>query len=162
MVFLAVHMDCSRERADAFTAASIPITTAGGPGSTKRNWRPPCGFRWPLLASPSPPPMALDPTEFLAHASLLMEAGGEAGYRSAINRAYYACHLVARDRLFGLDAARWEPPPRRPSHRAVARALWERPSTADAAHNLERLRRHGRLRIMSATPYTRKRKRYSG
>ena len=45
--------------------------------------------------------MALDPAEFLAHASLLMEAGGEAGYRSAINRAYYACHLMARDRFSG-------------------------------------------------------------
>ena len=84
--------------------------------------------------------MALDPAEFLAHASLLMEVGGEAGCRSAINRAYYACHLMARDHLFGLDAARWEPPPRRPSHRAVVRALWRRSSTANAAQNLERLR----------------------
>ena len=85
--------------------------------------------------------MALDPTEFLAHASLLMEAGGEAGYRSAINRAYYACHLMARDRLFGLDAAQWESPPRRPSHRAVVRALWRQPSTGAAAYSLELLRR---------------------
>lgn len=84
--------------------------------------------------------MALDPAEFLAHASLLMEVGGEAGCRSAINRAYYACHLMARDHLFGLDAARWEPPPRRPSHRAVVRALRRRSSTANAAQNLERLR----------------------
>ena len=85
--------------------------------------------------------MALDPAEFLAHSSLLMDVGGEAGCRSAINRAYYACHLMARDRLFGLDAARWEPPPRRPSHRAVVRALWRRPSTSDAAYSLELLRR---------------------
>ena len=85
--------------------------------------------------------MALDPAEFLVHASLLMEAGGEAGYRSAINRAYYACHLMARDRLFGLDAARWEPPPRRPSHRAVIRFLRRSPSTRNAAHSLELLRR---------------------
>ena len=84
--------------------------------------------------------MALDPADFLAQTPALMETGGEAGYRSAINRAYYACHLMARDRLFGLDAARWEPPPRRPSHRAVVRALWRRPSTAAAAQNLERLR----------------------
>ena len=84
--------------------------------------------------------MALDPAEFLAHASLLMEAGGEAGYRSAINRAYYACHLMARDRLFGLDAARWEPPPRRPSHRAVVRALLRSLPMSDAADQLERLR----------------------
>ena len=40
--------------------------------------------------------MALAPSDFLAQAPLLMEAGGEAGYRSAINRAYYACHLMAR------------------------------------------------------------------
>ena len=85
--------------------------------------------------------MALDPAEFLAQAPLLMDAGGEAGYRSAINRAYYACHLMARDRLFGLDATRWEPPPRRPSHRAVVRALWRRPSVGDAAYSLELLRK---------------------
>ena len=85
--------------------------------------------------------MALDPAEFLAHASLLMDVGGEAGCRSAINRAYYACHLMARDRLFGLDAARWEPPPRRPSHRGVVRSLRRRSSTRNAAHSLELLRR---------------------
>lgn len=84
--------------------------------------------------------MALDPAEFLAHASLLVDVGGEAGYRSAINRAYYACHLVARDRLFGLDAVRWEPPTRRPSHRAVVRALQRSLPMSDAADQLERLR----------------------
>ena len=84
--------------------------------------------------------MALDPTEFLAHASLLTEVGGEAGCRSAINRAYYACHLMARDRLFGLDAARWEPPPRRPSHRSVVRALLRSLPMDDAADQLELLR----------------------
>ena len=84
--------------------------------------------------------MALDPADFLAQAPLLMEAGGEAGYRSAINRAYYACHLMARDRLFGLDASQWGGPGR-PSHRAVVRALRKRPSMRDAAQNLERLRR---------------------
>ena len=78
--------------------------------------------------------MALDPADFLAQAPLLMEAGGEADYRSAINRAYYACHLMARDRLFGLDAARWGGP-RRPSHRAVVRALWRLPSMVEAADN---------------------------
>ncbi len=85
--------------------------------------------------------MALDPAEFLAHASLLMEVGGEAGCRSSINRAYYACHLMARDRLFGLDATRWEPPPRRPSHRAVVRALLRSLPVGDAADQLELLRR---------------------
>ena len=85
--------------------------------------------------------MVLDPADFLAQAPLLMEADGEAGYRSAINRAYYACHLAARDRLFGLDAAQWEGAERRPSHRAVVRALWRLPSMVEAADQLERLRR---------------------
>ena len=84
--------------------------------------------------------MALDPAEFLAQAPLLMEAGGEAGYRSAINRAYYACHLAARDCLFGLDAAQWGGPGR-PSHRAVVRALRRLPPMRDAAEQLERLRK---------------------
>ena len=84
--------------------------------------------------------MALDPADFLAQAPLLMEAGGEAGYRSAINRAYYACYLMARDRQFGLDAAQWGGRGSRPSHRAVARALRERRSMRDAARSLEHLR----------------------
>ena len=84
--------------------------------------------------------MAIDPAEFLAQAPLLMEAGGEAGYRSAINRAYYACHLAARDRLFGLDAAQWEGVGR-PSHRAVVRALLRFPLMVDAAEQLDRLRK---------------------
>ena len=84
--------------------------------------------------------MALDPAEFLAQAPLLVDAGGEAGYRSAINRAYYACHLMARDRLFGLDAAQWGGRGGRPSHRAVVRALLGRPSMRDAARSLEHLR----------------------
>ena len=84
--------------------------------------------------------MALDPADFLAQAPLLMEAGGEAGYRSAINRAYYACHLAARDRLFGLDAAQLGGRRRRPSHRAVVGALMRRPSMRDVAYNLDRLR----------------------
>ncbi len=69
------------------------------------------------------PSMALDPEEFLVQADVLAETGGEAACRSAINRAYYACHLLARDTLFGLDAARWEAGPRRPSHRAVIEAV---------------------------------------
>ena len=84
--------------------------------------------------------MALDPADFLAQAPLLVDAGGEAGYRSAINRAYYACHLMARDRLFGLDAAQWGGTGRRPSHRAVIRVLRGRPSMRDAARSLEHLR----------------------
>ena len=85
--------------------------------------------------------MALDPADFLAQAPLLMEAGGEASYRSAINRAYYACHLMARDRLFGLDAAQWGGRGRRPSHRAVVRALLRFSLMVDAAEQLDRLRK---------------------
>ena len=84
--------------------------------------------------------MALDPAGFLAQAPLLMEAGGEAGYRSAINRAYYACHLAARDCLFEIDAAQWGGPGR-PSHRAVVRSLRRLPSMGDASEQLERLRK---------------------
>ena len=36
--------------------------------------------------------------------TLVNNANDEADYRTAINRSYYACHLVARDRLFGDDA----------------------------------------------------------
>ena len=84
--------------------------------------------------------MALDPADFLAQAPLLMDADGEAGYRSAINRAYYACHLAARDRLFGLDAAQWGDRGR-PSHRAVISALQRFPSMRDPAKQLNRLRK---------------------
>lgn len=49
--------------------------------------------------------MPLDPELFLDQARRLAgDAENEADYRSAISRAYYACHLVARDALFGVDA----------------------------------------------------------
>ena len=49
--------------------------------------------------------MPLDPELFLGQARRLeRDAENEADYRSAISRAYYACHLVARDALFGVDA----------------------------------------------------------
>ena len=84
--------------------------------------------------------MALDPGEFLAQAELLEASGTEAGYRSAVSRAYYACHLLARDRLFGLDAAQWRASPRRPSHHAVIDALRERLSSDRTARGLEDLK----------------------
>ena len=60
--------------------------------------------------------MPLDPELFLGQARRLTRgAENEADYRSAISRAYYACHLVARDALFGVDAGGG----RRPSHRAI-------------------------------------------
>ena len=85
--------------------------------------------------------MALDPAEFLAQADVAVATGTEAGYRSAVGRAYYACHLLARDRLFGLDAAQWRASPRRPSHHAVINALRERVSTEDIARDLEDLKK---------------------
>ena len=64
--------------------------------------------------------MPLDPELFLSQAQRLARtAENEADHRSAINRAYYACHLVARDALFGVDAGGG----RRPSHWAVIRAV---------------------------------------
>ena len=60
--------------------------------------------------------MPLDPELFLGQARrLARDAENEADYRSAISRAYYACHLVARDALFGVDARGG----RRLSHRAI-------------------------------------------
>ena len=57
--------------------------------------------------------MPLDPELFLGQARRLAnDAENEADYRSAISRAYYACHLAARDALFGVDAGGG----RRPSH----------------------------------------------
>ena len=60
--------------------------------------------------------MPLDPELFYVQSErLVRDAENEADYRSAINRAYYACHLTARDALFGVDAGGG----RRPSHWAV-------------------------------------------
>lgn len=84
--------------------------------------------------------MALDPEELLAQADVAMAAGTEAGFRSAVNRVYYACHLLARDRLFGLDAARWEASPRRPSHRAVIDAVRQRLSSDEIPDDLDDLK----------------------
>ena len=85
--------------------------------------------------------MALDPGEFLAQADLLVATGTEAGYRSAVSRAYYACHLLARDRLFGLDAAQWRASPRRPSHYAVIDAVRGRLPSDRTARDLEDMKR---------------------
>ena len=52
------------------------------------------------------------------------DAENEADHRSAINRAYYACHLTARDALFGVDAGGG----RRPSHWAVINSVDKAPS----------------------------------
>lgn len=48
--------------------------------------------------------MALfDPMEWLSLGESLASGTSEAELRTAINRVYYACHLLARDRLFGDD-----------------------------------------------------------
>jgi hypothetical protein len=47
-----------------------------------------------------------DPYDFFRLAEqLAKDADNEAAQRSAISRAYYACHLTARDRIYGLDKA---------------------------------------------------------
>src|SRR5687767_14670730 len=47
-----------------------------------------------------------DPGEFWRLANDLSKNGDEASLRSSISRAYYACHLVARDQMFGVDHVR--------------------------------------------------------
>ena len=80
--------------------------------------------------------MPLDPELFLGQAQRLARtAENEADYRSAISRAYYACHLVARDALFGVDAAGG----RRPSHWAVINSVGK--AEENGADRLRRLKR---------------------
>ena len=65
-----------------------------------------------------------DPELFFAQAERLAQPGAdEEDYRTAVSRVYYACHLTARNRLFGVDAAGWDPSGRRPSHWAVMGAV---------------------------------------
>ena len=80
---------------------------------------------------------------FFAQAErLALAAVGEEDYRTAVSRLYYVCHLIARDLMFGVDAANWGGPGRRPSHRAVMGAA-ERALPPGAA-----IRRFQRLREM--------------
>ncbi len=82
--------------------------------------------------------MPLDPELFLGQAQRLAgTAENEADYRSAINRAYYACHLTARDALFGVDARGG----RRPSHRTVINSVARAPGLRQDARMLRRLKR---------------------
>lgn len=63
-----------------------------------------------------------DPELFFSQAERLAQpGGGEEDYRTAVSRVYYACHLTARDRMFGVDAANWGQDGR-PSHYAVISA----------------------------------------
>ncbi len=81
--------------------------------------------------------MSLDPELFFVQAQRLARtAENEADHRSAINRAYYACHLVARDALFGVDAGGG----RRPSHWAVIKAVAKRTDGESSAYRLWRLK----------------------
>ena len=81
--------------------------------------------------------MPLDPELFLGQAQRLARtAENEADYRSAISRAYYACHLVARDALFGVDARGG----RRPSHWAVINSVDKSPGQSQAARRLRELK----------------------
>jgi len=82
--------------------------------------------------------MPLDPELFLGQARRLASgAENEADHRSAINRAYYACHLVARDALFGVDAGGGG----RPSHWAVIKAVAGRRGGEEDADELRKLKR---------------------
>ena len=45
-----------------------------------------------------------DPMGWLALGERLAKGSTEAELRTAISRAYYACHIMARDRMFGSDA----------------------------------------------------------
>ena len=65
------------------------------------------------------------------------DAENEADYRSAISRAYYACHLVARDALFGVDAKGGK----RPSHWAVINSVDKVPGLLYDARLLRALKR---------------------
>ena len=82
--------------------------------------------------------MPLDPELFLGQARrLTRDAENEADHRSAVSRAYYACHLVARDALFGVDAGGG----RRPSHWAVINSVGKVPNRQRDARRLRRLKR---------------------
>ena len=81
--------------------------------------------------------MPLDPELFLGQARRLAnDAENEADYRSAVSRAYYACHLTARDALFGVDAGGG----RRPSHWAVIRSVAEDEGSEEDGDGLRRLK----------------------
>lgn len=84
--------------------------------------------------------MALDPAELadLAERLLADPQRNEADCRAAVNRFYYACHLTARDQLYGLDAGGVSG--RRPSHVAVIDAVRSR-HDVDAATRLDDLKR---------------------
>ena len=81
--------------------------------------------------------MPLDPELFLGQAQrLARDAENEADYRSAISRAYYACHLTARDALFGVDARGGK----RPSHWAVINSVDKVPGRRRDARKLRGLK----------------------
>ncbi len=86
--------------------------------------------------------MVFEPAALLDVAERLLEipSVNEAAARTAINRSYYACHLTARDQLYGVDAVR--DAPRRPSHLAVVQAV----SQQLAAKRVDELRRLKRMR----------------
>ena len=57
-----------------------------------------------VIVTPTSQPF--DPEEFFRFSATITRdpTADEARLRSAISRAYHATHLIARDRLFGLDA----------------------------------------------------------
>ena len=82
-----------------------------------------------------------DPERFLVQAERLLQAGAdEEDYRTAVSRAYYACHLTARNRLFGVDAVGWDSSGKRPSHVAVIGALGASSASSELVEALRRLK----------------------
>ena len=85
--------------------------------------------------------MAFDPWDFFRLSQNLAADGpDESRHRTAIGRAYYACFLVARDQMFGLDGATLSGPVRRRvvghrragSHEVVLEAIKSHPRLGPA------------------------------
>jgi hypothetical protein len=83
--------------------------------------------------------VAFDPEDFHKLAVLLAQnQPSEAAIRTAISRAYYACHLLGRQRLMRLG---WEPKGKGDDHGGVIRELKSR-RTRPLGDQLDLLREH--------------------
>ena len=82
-----------------------------------------------------------DPGLFFDQAERLAQSGAsEEDYRTAVSRAYYACHLTARNRLFGVDARDWDASGKRPSHVTVIGAVREALAIREVLEGMGRLK----------------------
>lgn len=67
-----------------------------------------------------------DPELFFTQATrLARNANGEEDYRSAISRAYYSCHIIARDQLFGVDGRKQTAKERKYPHQIIVSTIRE-------------------------------------